>query len=249
MKFIIIDNKLENIVQYDNLGIYEIMIDLERYRKNDRQKNLDTFKSNHTINDINIVNDNVSKSKVLVRLDQINPNTENQINECIDRGVQKLMLPYFKKVNQVENFLNIVNNRVKTSLLFETISSIKNIEEIMNLGMIDEVHFGLNDLSIDMKERFMLNTLTSDYVKNAISFLKYKKVPYGIGGIAPLNMGLIKGKYVIDYYLHLGASKTILSRDFKKLLNPTSSKFKYEYMDLVEHIRKFNSSKYDPKTF
>ena len=49
-------------------------------------------------------------------------------------------------------------------------------------------------------------------------------------------MGLIKGKYVIDYYLHLGASKIILSR-FLKAIKSTSSKFKYEYMDLVEHIR------------
>lgn len=236
MEFIIIENDIEKIRLFQSLGIQHMMIDLEKYRKEERQKGLDTVKSNHSINDISSIKRIQETFSLYVRVDQINSNSKEQINDCINAGADTIMLPYFEVIDQVKEFLSIISGRVKTCLLFETINSIKNIDEITNLNGIDEIHFGLNDLSIQLKESFMLKILVSGYLDNAIAVTKSKKIPFGIGGVAPINQGLIKGKYVIASYISSGAKKTILSRDFKNLLKFSDQLFSKEYSQLLSFV-------------
>lgn len=58
-----------------------------------------------------------------------------------------VMLPYFKTVREVETFIKAVDGRATTSLLLETREAAEQIDDIISVGGIDEIHIGLNDLS------------------------------------------------------------------------------------------------------
>ena len=53
---------------------------------------------------------------------------------------------------------------------------------------------------------------------------KDKKIDYGIG-VATLNQGLVKGKYIIREHARLGSTGVILSRTFKKQFEEDESIF------------------------
>ena len=69
------------------------------------------------------------------------------------------MLPMFSDVTEVETFFNIVKGDVKTCLLLETSKAVSNIDEILKISEIEEIHIGLNDLHLDMKLDFMFELL------------------------------------------------------------------------------------------
>ena len=47
--------------------------------------------------------------------------------------------------------------------------------------------------------------------------IKLKGIPFGIGGVAQIDGGLIKGEAIITEHVRLGSSMVILSRAFKGL--------------------------------
>jgi hypothetical protein len=73
----IIENDLELIKKYDSIGVDRIFIDLEIIGKKERQGHLDTVISNHSIQDIKKIKSNLKNSKLLVRINPINENSES----------------------------------------------------------------------------------------------------------------------------------------------------------------------------
>ena len=130
----------------ENAGVDRIFIDLETVGKEERQHNMDTVKSFHSISDIGDVKAVLTKAELLVRINKIYPGSENEINKVIEQGADVVMLPYFKTVEEVKSFLDIIAGRVKTTLLLETPEAVELLDEILGLDGIDEVHIGLNDL-------------------------------------------------------------------------------------------------------
>ena len=76
---------------------------------------MNTVKSNHCVADIRTIKPYLSKSEMLVRVNPWNENSEEEINDVIDAGADIIMLPMWKSVNDVQNFLNVVNKRCKTT--------------------------------------------------------------------------------------------------------------------------------------
>ena len=93
---------------------------METLGKEERQKNLNTVKSHHSIHDIGVISNVLTTSEVLVRVNPINPGSEEEINQVIAAGADMIMLPMWKTVEDVKQFLSVVNGRVKTTLLLET---------------------------------------------------------------------------------------------------------------------------------
>jgi citrate lyase beta subunit len=121
MKLLIIENNSERAVFYTENGIDRIFVDLEYLGKEVRQKNMDTVKSfSHKSSDVKKIKDSIKKGELLVRINPINSNSVDEINEVIDYGADLIMLPYFKTIKEVDFFLKTVNNRCKTILLVET---------------------------------------------------------------------------------------------------------------------------------
>lgn len=220
MNYYLITNEVEKALFYQNIGVEFLMVDLEQFGKEKRQKNLNTVKNFHTIEDVIKIRKFVTKSKLVVRLNPIHYNSESEIIKVIDAGADIIMLPYFRTSAEIRTFYHIIrNSNVKTILLFEHIDSLEKFDEIMkevNIEMLDAIHFGLNDLSLSMGIEFMFSILATDTLNTPIEKCNLSKIKFGIGGIAGVGTGKIPGEIILKEYKRLGACRTILSRSFQQ---------------------------------
>lgn len=189
-------------------------IDLETLGKDERQKGMNTVKSKHSINDIAPVKHVLQNTPLLVRINPINRNTKEEIDDVIEAGADIIMLPMFKNKSEVELFINLVNGRCKTMLLFETKASVENIDDILSLPGIDKVHIGLNDLHLSYSLKFMFELVTNGTVEYMCVKFKEHNKEYGFGGVAKLGYGDIPVEFVLLEHKRLGSSRAILSRSF-----------------------------------
>lgn len=204
----------------EEVGVDWIFIDMEFVGKDKRQGGLDTVQNHHTIEDISKVKKVLSKSKVLVRINPIHEevngyfSSEEEINAAIHAGADILMLPFFRSLQEVKGFIQYVNGRAKTCLLLETPEAAMLIDEILELPGIDMIHIGLNDLHLSLKKDFMFELLADGIVEKLATKIKAKGIPFGFGGIARLNSGMLPGSCVLKEHYRLGSSMVIVSRSF-----------------------------------
>lgn len=215
LKLMYITNNPEAAAVAQSSGVDRIMIDLEKLGKAARQRGWNSIISNHMPGDIIGVKKVLDKSDTVVRVNPINDNSEEEINTVISYGADIVMLPYFKTVSEAETFLRIVGGRRKTCLLLETKEAVEDIDAILSLEGVDEVHIGLNDLSHSYKADFLFQMFPMGTVDKIIKKLKEHNITeYGVGGIARLNHGLIPAEDVIAEHYRIGSGCAILSRAF-----------------------------------
>ena len=201
-------------------GVDRIWVDMEYIGKDERQFGLDTVKSHHTVEDVQKIRPIVSKSELLVRVNPMHApskdfsGSKEEIERTISAGANVIMLPMFRKRKEVEQFLGIVKGRAKTLLLFETPEAVKNIDDILNVKGIDEVHIGLNDLHLGYHKKFMFELLCDGTVQKLCEKFEAKNLKYGFGGIARVGYGLLPAEYIIAEHYRLGSTAAILSRSF-----------------------------------
>lgn len=232
MKFMIIENDLELVQKYDYIGVDRIFIDLEILGKKERQGHLDTVISNHSIEDIKNIKPYLKNSKLLVRINPINKNSKLEIDNCIEFGADILMLPMFKTKKEVEAFISYIDGRVKACLLVETTQALCRIDDILEVDGIDEIHIGLNDLHLSMNLDFMFELLSGGIVDYLANKIRNKNIPFGFGGIATLDGGMISGEMVLKEHIRLDSSMVILSRAFKNAAAENFDKFEKEFVKL-----------------
>lgn len=203
-----------------NAGVDRIWIDMEYIGKDERQGGLDTVKNHHTIDDIRTIRPVVSNSELLVRVNPIHEATDlysdskTEINEAISAGGDIIMLPMFKTAEEVRTFISYVDGRARVQLLIETAEAVENIDEILAVPGIDEIHIGLNDLHLAYHMDFMFELICGDIIKNLCLKIKNKGIKYGFGGIARVGYGMLPAEYIIAEHYHLGSTAAILSRGF-----------------------------------
>ncbi len=190
-------------------GVDRIWVDLETRGKEERQKNYDSVKSQHTVADIK-----ATTSEMLVRVNPWYNGSPAEIDSVIDAGADIIMLPYWKTPKEVLNFIKAVNGRCKTTLLLETKEALECIDEVLALGGFGEIHIGLNDLHLSYGMTFMFELLSDGTVENLCNKFKTAKIPYGFGGIAKLGSGMLPAEKVIMEHYRLGSTRAILSRSF-----------------------------------
>ena len=201
-------------------GVDRIFVDMEFIGKDLRQGGLDTVQNHHTIEDIRCIKQVLSKAKVLVRINPIHRNFEGyfdskeEIDAAIDAGADILMLPFFRTVKEVEEFIAYVDGRAQTCLLLETPEAANLIDEILNVQGIDMVHIGLNDMHLAMGMTFMFELLANGTVDALAEKIKARGIPFGFGGVANLHGGALPGSYVLKEHYRIGSSMVILGRSF-----------------------------------
>lgn len=219
LKFMYITNSPEVAQIAEAAGVDRIFVDMEYIGKSDRQGGMDTVQSHHTLEDIKKVANAIEKAELLVRINPIHEasdkyiSSKEEIEKAIENGAQILMLPYFKTVDEVKTFVELVGGRVKTMPLLETPEAVECIDEILKLD-IDEILIGLNDLSLGYGKKFMFELLVDGTVENLCNKFKKKGIPYGFGGIAGLGKGVLPAEKIITEHYRLGSSRVILSRSF-----------------------------------
>ena len=195
-------------------GVDRIWVDLETLGKEERQKGRDTVKSKHSISDIKVIKPLLTTSSMMVRVNPLNPNSEDEINRVIEAGADYVMLPMYRTKEDVERFISLVKGRAKTMLLLETIEAQDNLESYVDLPGIDEIHIGLNDLHIAYKMTFMFELLANGTVEKIASTLKKHNIRFGFGGFARVGYGNLPAEMILtDHYMY-GSQMAILSRGF-----------------------------------
>ena len=201
-------------------GVDRIFVDLEYIGKELRQGGMDTVKSKHTLDDVRAVSDVLTTSELLVRVNPIHDKSDcycsskEEIDVAIENGADVLMLPYFKTISEVTSFISYVDGRVKTMLLIETPEAVELIDEILAVEGVDELYIGLNDLSLGYGKKFMFEILADGTVDKVVSKIKKTGKPFGFGGLAALDGGLVPGRMILGEHYRLGSTRVILSRSF-----------------------------------
>lgn len=215
IKLMYITNEVEVAEIAQKYGVNRIWIDLEVNGKEERQKGMDTVKSKHEIQDIGKIKPIIKNSELLVRVNPIYEKSKWEIDQVIKQGADIIMLPYFKTATEVEKFIEYVSGRCKTMLLVETPEAVQNIDSILSLDGIDEVHIGLNDLHLGYKKKFMFELLTDGTVEYLCNkFKEYGIKFYGFGGISRIGSGDLPAEDILTEHYRLGSTTAILSRSF-----------------------------------
>lgn len=249
LKLMYITNRPDVACIAQQCGVDRLFVDMEYIGKDIRQGGLDTVKSFHTIDDVKAIRKVLNQTELLVRINPIHEATENycnskeEIDAVIDAGADIIMLPMAKTVEEVSTFVNLVNRRVKTMLLLETVEATEVITDILDNCKVDEVHIGLNDLHLSYGLKFMFELLANGTVESICKKIEKYDIPYGFGGIARLGYGMLPAEHVIAEHYRLGSSMAILSRSFCDIyktddINEIASLFTQE----IKKIREFEKT-------
>lgn len=204
----------------EDAGVDWIFVDMEFIGKDSRQGGLDTVQNHHTVEDVRNIKMAVKKAKVLVRVNPIHgnlpnyPSSKEEIDATIEAGADIVMLPFFKTVEEVKQFIGYVNGRAKTLLLVETVEAANLIDDILEVPGIDMIHLGLNDMHLQLGMKFMFELLADGTVEKLGKKIEAKGIPFGFGGIATLDGGAMPGSMVLKEHYRLGSSMVIVSRSF-----------------------------------
>lgn len=220
LKLMYITNKPAVARIAEEVGVDWIFLDMEFIGKDSRQGGLDTVQNHHTVEDVRNIKKAISKSELLVRVNPIHealanyPSSKDEIDAVIGAGADILMLPFFKTVEEVKTFVSLVGGRAKTLPLVETVEAEGLIDEILEVPGIDMIHIGLNDLHLEKGMKFMFQLLADGTVDKLADKIKAKGIPFGFGGLAQLNTGILSGDKVLKEHYRLGSTMVILSRSF-----------------------------------
>ena len=220
LKLMYITNKPAVAEIAEQAGVDWIFIDMEFIGKDTRQGGLDTVQNHHTVKDVENIKAAVKKAKVLVRVNPIHetlpnyPSSKDEIDASINAGADILMLPFFKTVEEVKQFIGYVRGRAKTLLLVETVEAANVVDEILKIPGVDMIHLGLNDMHLELGMKFMFELLANGMVEKLGNKIKEKGIPFGFGGIARLDGGALPGAMVLKEHVRLGSSMVIVSRSF-----------------------------------
>lgn len=242
MKFILITNDSDLARHADDIGIGRIMLDLEINGKYERQGHLDTLISNHSISDIPLLKESIVNAELLVRVNPLNQNSKQEIDEAINLGADLLMLPMFKNNLELKEFSDLVEGRVNIIPLVETYNSILDMHNIVKISGVKEIYIGLNDLHLDMGMKFMFEPLAIGMIDEAVKIIKESRLPFGFGGVARVGEGHIPGELILAEHDRLGSSSVILSRTFHRgddILQPSQKNTSFQ-----DELKKLNDQLY-----
>jgi hypothetical protein len=197
-------------------GVDRIFVDLEINGKVERQGHLSTVISRHDIADIRRIRSAVPGAEILVRVNPVHDRLQEEVDQVIAAGADIIMLPMFRSPNEVKTFIGMVAGRVRVSLLVETVGAMKTLAETASLSGVDEVHIGLNDLHLELKNNFMFEPLANGLVDEMAVILQKANIPFGIGGIARVGEGILPAELLISEHVRLGSNAAILSRTFHR---------------------------------
>ena len=220
LKLMYITNNPDIACIAEAAGVDRIFIDMEYIGTSARQGGMDTVQSRHTVDDVRKIRKAVSKARVMVRINPLHKgsaeygSSKEEIDAVIEAGADLVMLPYFTTVREIEDFVMLVDGRAKVFPLLESAKALELVDQILEVPGIDEIHVGINDLSLDLHKKFMFELLTDGTVEELCHKFKKKGIPYGFGGIGRIGKGDLPAENIIREHYRLGSTCAILSRSF-----------------------------------
>jgi hypothetical protein len=231
MKLCLITDKPDFASEAERAGVARIMLDLERTGKVQRQKGRDLFISDHLLESASQMKAVLKKASLVVRINPMGAASSEEIDEVVEARADFIMLPYFHTLSEVSDFLSLVGGRSKTILLVETKSAIETLPEIVLESGVDEIHIGLNDLSISLCHKTIFGPICSGVIDSASALLRERGLPFGFGGIARLSEHRlpVDPEVILAEQVRMGATIGWLGRTFRGKMETTRRPGELEY--------------------
>lgn len=243
LELLYITNKPEIARIAQSAGVDRIFVDMEYIGKAERQGGMDTVQNHHTLADVQGIRAVLDKSQLLVRVNPIYEHSEEEIEGVINAGADIIMLPMWKSVKEVEQFISIVNGRAKTLLLLETKEAMECMESALDVEGIDEVYIGLNDLSLSLGRKFMFELYIDGTVDKIVAVLKKHNLKFGIGGVGKVNCdNLLPAENILCEHYRLGSSMVILARAFCDYTKCSIDEFKAVLSSGIKENREYEKT-------
>ena len=200
----------------DDAGIDRIGLDLEVLGKAERQKGLATWVSEHKEEQLIAMRQAIRKNKLFCRTNPIHDGSKKEIDRLISYGVDVLMLPMFKTVEEVRRFIDLINGRALAVPLLEHRCAADVVEEIVRVPGIDCLHVGLTDLALSLGVSNRFGLLSSDLIDRIADAAHGEGLRLCIGGIgrAMDNNQPVPADLIYAQYPRLGATGALISRAF-----------------------------------
>lgn len=240
LQWMLITDKVDIAQHAERSGVHRIFLDLEFMGKSDRQGHLNTHKATHTLDDVHAVGAVLERAELMVRVNPLHNGTGQEVTSALEAGAQRLMLPMFSRSEEVRAFADLVDGRAPVSWLAETPAALARLLDWLDyLRPGDEVHFGLNDLSLAMSLGFLFEPMAGRMFDYAAILLNERGIPFGIGGVARCGQGALPAEWVVGEHVRLGSTRLILSRAFRGDADDLDS-FK-RTMDLQSELEKLRA--------
>lgn len=222
----------------EQAGIDRIVVDFEFRGKEERQSGYHLEVNKATLDDLRRIRRSV-EIPVVARINPLSSESGEEIKAVISEGANIVMLPMFRTVSEVTDFLKMTGSGVRTNLLFETKASVNIAPEVASMGF-DEYYIGLNDMAIDYNLSFAYDVLRYNMVSSLRQALRGR--PFGFGGITIIGGGSpLRTTEILKEMARHGCSLAILRRAFKrdilgKSMPKEITRIKKTYMDLMNEI-------------
>lgn len=199
-------------------GVDQFIVDLERTGKIERQSNLNSFISNHTMLDVEALASQFGSDQMIVRIDFLSCDYLKQIDELSAMGIKNFMVPMFDTSSQIEDLLSKFDCHNFIPLV-ETKSAFHQIDKLVHIPAINSFHIGLNDLSLQLKTGSMFDIVTNGVLENTTRQVSLALVErWGFGGVGSSFFDhKVKPNEVLRHHKHLGSNQVILTRDFLRI--------------------------------
>lgn len=203
-------------MEADAAGVDRIGMDLETLGKAPRQEGLGTWISPHREEQLAQLHERLRHAELFVRVNPLHGESAQEVERVLGYGTRCVMLPMFREAGEVGRFVDLVAGRTTVMLLVETAEAVRNLERILVVEDIDEIHVGLNDLSLSLGIRNRFALLAMSLLEVLARQVHVAGKPLGLSGIGRAldNAPPVPSDLVYAQYPRLGASAALLARSF-----------------------------------
>lgn len=197
-------------------GVARLFVDLEIMGKQARQGHLDTHITSHDVADIARIRAVAPDAELIVRVNPLHDGTGAEIDRALADGADTLMLPMFRTAGEIARVSDMIAGRAGFLPLVETPEALAIADRVLADPGVTELYIGLNDLHLATGRSFMFEFLAEGVLDRVAELARAAGKPFGFGGIARMDEGLLSGRMVLGEHLRLGSGTVILSRTFKR---------------------------------
>lgn len=214
-KYYLFHSSLQRTLEGLESGITGVVVDLETMGKEGRQLLYNTQISEQKLSDLCELR-RYSSAYIICRINGGKYTSEKEILEVTESGANEILVPMITNLKQMEFLIKVVPKGVNLSIMIETNEAVKLAEDLGSYP-ISRVFVGLNDLSIDRKQKNIFLPLIDGTVE---SIRTHMKCEFGVAGLTHPSSGYpIPCKLLINEMKRLRCTFGFLRRSYYKDLN------------------------------
>jgi hypothetical protein len=199
----------------DAAGVDRIGVDLERTGKHARQAGRGTWISGHREEDLDAIGAVLEHAELFARCEPVDAGGAEQAARVASAGARVVMVPMFRTAAEVATVVEAAPG-ARVIGLAETPEAIAAVEDVLALPGVDELHVGLNDLSIALGLGNRFAVLTEPAVERLATTVRDAGARLGLGGLGRAGQtGLpVSADLIYARHAQLGSTSALVSRAF-----------------------------------